>query len=385
MFGTKKTTLKGVLSELDNKIEEAKEDTEKLNDRITKYSSEYKRDNRELVSKFMSEVYGESDGIYGLLEKNSSSFRQTASSITAKVTQVDRNLTTKIAEVSIKADEIRATVSANYNSLNQSISAVSIKANQIQTKVTQIDGDITTAQSTITQQATQISLRVEKNKVISEINQSSESIKIAANKVDITGLVTFTHLQTAGQTIINGGNITTGTLDCSKITVTNLNAGSITTGTFNASRIGAGILDCSKITVSNLSADSITTGNFNASRISGGILDCSKITVNNLNANSITSGVLEVSYLRANNYRCLTVGSSNTLLIGGTSSYNDITNVKIPATSCGVGSINGVVGFFGASGTTKTTISNLATSATLSDVISKINSMLTYGRSLGFN
>jgi phage minor structural protein len=54
--------------------------------------------------------------------------------------------------------------------------------------------------------------------------------------------------------------ITTGTLDASKITVTNLDAGSITTGT----------LDASNITVTNLNAQSITTGYLNIARIQDG-------------------------------------------------------------------------------------------------------------------
>ena len=374
VFGTLKPTLKGKIAEVEEKIEDVKEDTEKINQRITKYSSEYKRDNRELVSKFMSEVYGESDGIYGLIEKNSSLFRQTASSITAQVTQVDRNLTSKVATLEIKANGISATVSANYNSLSQDISSVNIKANSIQSTVTRIDGDLTTAKSTITQQATAINLRVEKNKVINEINLSTEGAKISVNKLDVSGLVTITNLQTAGQTIINGGNITTGTLDCSKITVTNLNAGSITTGNLNATRISGGTLNFNNITVSNLSADYITTGILSAARISGGTLDCSKITVSNLNANSITSGALDVNYVKMNDYLIMNQGSaSNYLKIGGTS-YQYATGVEIGATTFKV--LSQYLGFFGGSGSTKKAVSTISTSAETSETNSKLNELI---------
>ncbi|MGY3718814.1 hypothetical protein ACWE42_25265, partial [Sutcliffiella cohnii] len=50
---------------------------------------------------------------------------------------------------------------------------------------------VSSAESTITQHAEQISLRVEKNGVISSINQSSESIRIQANKIRIDGTTTF--------------------------------------------------------------------------------------------------------------------------------------------------------------------------------------------------
>lgn len=61
--------------------------------------------------------------------------------------------------------------------------------------------------------------------------------------------------------------ITTGTLDASKITVTNLDAGSITTGT----------LDASNITVTNLNAQSITAGYLSVDRIQSASLTGAKI------------------------------------------------------------------------------------------------------------
>lgn len=219
VFGTLNPTLKGRIAEVEKKAEKAIEDSEKVNQRITKYSAEYKRDNRELVSKFMSEVYGVEDGVFGLLEKNQSLFRQTASSIKAQVSQVDNKLTTKVTTLELTANGISATVSANYNSLHQDITRVDVRADGILSIVQLIDGDLTTAKSTITQQANQISLRVEKNKVISEINQSSEGIKISANKIDITGLVTVSSLSTPGSVVIDAGNLkATGTISGLKFT-----------------------------------------------------------------------------------------------------------------------------------------------------------------------
>lgn len=91
---------------------------------------------------------------------------------------------------------------------------------------------LTSAESTISQQADQIALRVEKSGVISAINQTAESIKINANKVNLTGYVTMTNLSTSGQTTINGANIKTGTISADRIDVTGLFAKDITaTGT----------------------------------------------------------------------------------------------------------------------------------------------------------
>ncbi|MDT8715431.1 hypothetical protein IAI10_02010 [Clostridium sp. 19966] len=73
---------------------------------------------------------------------------------------------------------------------------------------TQIDS----ANSSITQTANSIATKVDKNGVISAINQTAESIQISASKINLSGYATFTSLSTPGQTTINGANITTGTI-----------------------------------------------------------------------------------------------------------------------------------------------------------------------------
>lgn len=55
--------------------------------------------------------------------------------------------------------------------------------------------------------------KADKDKIISEINVSKEGIKIAADKLNISGFVTFNDLKQKGKTTINGGNITTGIIE----------------------------------------------------------------------------------------------------------------------------------------------------------------------------
>ena len=74
-------------------------------------------------------------------------------------------------------------------------------------------------------------------------------------------------------------------------------------GSIVANFITAGTLDCSKITVSNLDAGAITTGT----------LDASTITVTNLNAASITAGTLNVDRIAA---KSITGGSNGKIAIG---------------------------------------------------------------------
>lgn len=63
--------------------------------------------------------------------------------------------------------------------------------------------------------------------MISEINVCPESIKISTQHLDVSGLVTFSALSDAGETEINGANITTGKIKASRIDTTDLMAENI--------------------------------------------------------------------------------------------------------------------------------------------------------------
>ncbi len=64
--------------------------------------------------------------------------------------------------------------------------------------------------------------------IASLINQSASTVTINASHINLTGYVTMTNLQTAGQTNINGGNITTGIIqDSSGNTSWNLSTGAL--------------------------------------------------------------------------------------------------------------------------------------------------------------
>lgn len=91
----------------------------------------------------------------------------------------------------------------------------------------------------------EVGTKVGNNEVISRINQTAESVKIQANKIQIDGVITAINNNTT--TTINGGKITTGTLSASAV-----NANS---GTFNTANIP------------NLSANKIATDTINIARI----------------------------------------------------------------------------------------------------------------------
>lgn len=147
---------------------------------------------------------------------------------------------------------------------------------------------------------------------------------LVSDTIDLTGYVTFTSLRTAGSTIINGSNITTGTIDASVVNITHLNASNISSGTMSADKISGGTINGTYVTIKNLDASEIKSGSLSASRISGGTLDCSLITVSNLSANAITSGTLSADRIS-----------------GGTINADNITVKNLSASSMTKGTLDG--------------------------------------------
>ena len=133
------------------------------------------------------------------------------------------------SRINQKANEINLGVNqtlTNYSTTNEMNSAITLKANEITSTV---------------------SKKVGEDEIISKINQSAEQVSISAKKVGLSGYATFTDLSTSGKTTISGDNITTGTLDASKINVINLNADNIKSGTISADKISGGTLDATLI------------------------------------------------------------------------------------------------------------------------------------------
>lgn len=84
------------------------------------------------------------------------------------------------------------------------------------TRATNAEGNLS---SRITINANGIESKVNKNGVISAINQSSESVTINANKINLQGYVTASSLKEGGTTTIDGSRITTGLINANRIAI----------------------------------------------------------------------------------------------------------------------------------------------------------------------
>lgn len=131
--------------------------------------------------------------------------------------------------------------------------AITLRATQ-----SYVDSGVAGLQSQITVQAGQIALKVSStdyngNTIASLINQTATTIAISASKINLTGYVTLTNLSTEGQTTINGGNITTGTLSADRISGGTINGTNVNITNLNASNINAGSLSVDRLTTGSVS------------------------------------------------------------------------------------------------------------------------------------
>ncbi len=134
--------------------------------------------------------------------------------------EASKTVTAKVSEFSQTLDGFSTRVSATESSLkttNSTVSTLSQKANSIEATVNKNNEDIATLKLESDNFEVAIGKKADKSSIISTINASSESVKISASKINITGYVTFSDLSTAGKTTISGDNITSGYISGDRI------------------------------------------------------------------------------------------------------------------------------------------------------------------------
>ena len=150
---------------------------------------------------------------------------------------------------------------------------------------------VTNAESKISPLSDSINLRVEKSGIISAINQTAEKVTISASKVNLSGYVSILNLKTAGKTVIDGSNITTGTVSADRIDAKSLFAKQLDATNLHVtgkSRIDGGLV------TSGINAGNITVGTLSADRIDVTSLFSKKIEATDLHVTgkSTFDGVL---------------------------------------------------------------------------------------------
>lgn len=106
--------------------------------------------------------------------------------------------------------------------LNSTIQEASRSAVSVEHIIRNVEGSVSKIQQTANSIKLEVATKVGENEIISKINQTSESILIQANRLNLSGYVTINSLKAGGTTTIDGGRITTGKVAAERIDVDNL-------------------------------------------------------------------------------------------------------------------------------------------------------------------
>lgn len=262
---------------------------DELEDRVSEAESSITINTESIQQKVSQTTYDEdiNDGEHGLfarMESAEGSITTLANEIDLRVTEAE--LTTRIGDVvheleqleaiiNVQADAIEQRVTKDtYNALENRVTSaegsITTLAGEVELKASQVDLDnaeerLSIAEATLTVLPDEIEARVEKDGVISSINQSPESVKISAAMVHIDGdLVVDNGLVRLKDAIIDSVHIKDNAL------VGRMFADEVITN-----RMIAGDISGEKINVDSLSAisahlGSVKTGNIETLTISGG-------------------------------------------------------------------------------------------------------------------
>lgn len=234
--------------------------------------------------------------------------KQTANSFSTKITEVEKTANsakTTASEAKQTANSFSTKITEVEETANGAATTASEAkqtANSFSTRITTAEGNASSALQT----ASKIDWVIKSGTSSTNFTLTDRTISLISSNIDLTGYVTIKSLGSGGTTVVDGGRITTGTIDASKVAVKNLNASNITSGT----------IDASKITVTNIDASKITSGTISADRI-----DTDKLYVDRLYCNS--------------GFKKCVIDCHNTdiIYIGGENNSNSVNYVYMKATS----------------------------------------------------
>jgi phage minor structural protein len=185
-------------------------------------------------------------------------------------------------------------LSTAESSITQLSNQITLKVNQSQydIDVNNLKSRMSSAESQLTIQAGQIATKVEKDGVISAINQTPESIKIQASKIELIGT---TNIQDGAINSAKIANLAVGTGAIQDGAITNAK---IANAAVNSAKIANAAITSAHIANAAVGAAAIASAAIGTAHIQDGAITNAKIS--NLDASKITSGTIDANRIGAN-------------------------------------------------------------------------------------
>ena len=155
----------------------------------------------------------------GKIETYNSNNLKTIGDLKSKISQTESSITSSVSsqikivndKIDSKDSSLRSYVQNNYSTKTQTANLIESKVSSVSNSVSSLGSRISNAESKISQTANEISSKISKDGIISAINQSAESIKIKASKINLDGNVnltgTFTTYDNYGKTVLENGEL----------------------------------------------------------------------------------------------------------------------------------------------------------------------------------
>lgn len=227
---TKNQTLSAVLSAMETTMGENLDAAKLYSDGQLSKAQKYALDK---ANEALNSAKGYTDEQIGTTEEKITGITEITTTHSTAIKAMQGQISSLMTEDTQIKGDYEALVS-RYSILEQNVGEISTKVGEHTSLIDGNEKRVTAAESTIKQQAEMIELKVSKGNVISAINQTPETVKIDASKIELSGYVTFKNTLTPGEVVIDGGNLKAGTVTADKIDVTDLFAQTITaTGTIS--------------------------------------------------------------------------------------------------------------------------------------------------------
>lgn len=205
----------------------------------------------------------------GLIEQSSWSYK--AQDETEESSGIGERINNTFARVN-KVDNTVKIHAGLINNLQEEYAELNVTVDGINTKVQKNSGDI----STLNQTATEINTQVQKNTGdISTLNQTATELRSEVTDANNNASQAIQTANGFSQRITNAeGSISSIELTMDGVIYQNdqgttvINGSNITTGSISANRISGGTIDANTINVDNLNASNLTKGLVSANRIS---------------------------------------------------------------------------------------------------------------------
>lgn len=162
--------------------------------------------------------------LFDEIELTASEVVQTASELRSEMSSVTTqisNLDNTVSNFDTRITTAESAVTQTATELRSEMSAVSSEIVSLEGDISDLDTKVSGFESSITQTANRISAIVDSvgsngsvtaASIVAAINKAGSSVKISADHVSVSGFVTFSDLSASGSTVINGDNISTGTI-----------------------------------------------------------------------------------------------------------------------------------------------------------------------------